>query len=260
MGASQSDEPTGQRAATMSVFEHLKELRARLIYALAALLLSSGVAFYFSDILMGWLMRPLDAPLIFLSPEEALWADLKVALFFGCVCALPVVAYEIWRFAAPGLLASERQHAAPFLLVATLFFFVGIAFCYFFALPLALDFLINYGRARGIEAQISVSRYVDFHIKLLLAFGLIFELPALMFLMARLGWLTAEFLRQKRKYAFFLAFLIAAILTPTPDIFNQCLMAIPIIVLYEIGVMIVRIFGRNFGDGRVSKGASEKTP
>ncbi len=230
----------------LSITDHLQALRQHLLIALTAVLVCAGGAFYFSEALMEIIGRslPTGTQMVFLSPEEALWADLKLSLFVGLSLAFPIVAHQAWRFVAPGLLATERRHALPFLLLATFFFFLGLAFSYFVALPFALDFLIGYGERRGITAQISVSNYVDFHLKLMLGFGAIFELPAVMFLLARVGILTAEFLRQKRRYAIFLAFLVAAILTPTPDVFNQCLMAIPLIFLYEVGYLIVRIFGK----------------
>ena len=231
---------------TMSVVAHLTDLRRCLIRALSALLVCAVAAFYFSDHLLRVFHRPLSAPLVFLSPEEALWADLKLSLFFGLLAAFPVIVYQAWAFVAPGLHVRERRYALPVIAAAVLLFFLGVAFCYFVALPFALDFLVEYGRRRGIEPQISVSNYVDFQIKFLLAFGLIFDLPAVMLVLAKMGWLTAEFLRQKRRYAIFLCFLAAAILTPTPDIFNQTLMAVPLILLYEIGLIAVRIFGRRY--------------
>ena len=238
--------PPTSTPISMSVVAHLDDLRRCLIRAVAALLVCATAAFYFSDRLMQVIHLPLAAPLIFLSPEEALWADLKLSLFFGLLASFPVIVYQAWRFVAPGLHARERRYALPVIFAAVLLFFLGVAFCYFVALPFALDFLIEYGRRRGIEPQISVSHYVDFQIKFLLAFGLIFDLPAVMLALAKMGWLTAEFLRQKRRYAIFLCFLAAAILTPTPDIFNQTLMAVPLILLYEIGLIAVRIFGRRY--------------
>jgi len=230
----------------MSVVAHLTDLRRCLIRALSALLLCAAAAFYFSDRLLRVLHQPLSAPLVFLSPEEALWADLKLSLFFGLLAAFPVIVYQAWAFVAPGLNACERRYALPISIAAPFLFFLGIAFCYFVALPFALDFLVEYGRRRDIEPQISISRYVDFQVKFLLAFGLIFELPAVILVLAKMGWLTAEFLRQKRRYAIFLCFLAAAILTPTADIFNQTLMAVPLILLYEIGLIAVRIFGKRY--------------
>jgi sec-independent protein translocase protein TatC len=236
--------PGGKDQAEMPITGHLLELRSRLVKSVLFLLLFCGIAFYFSDQIFFWFRRPLNAELIFLSPAEAFWSDLKISLFVGFLCAFPVILYEVWQFISPGLLPKERGYFLPFIILGTLFFFLGVAFCYFVALPLALDFLIDYGRRSGIKPQISVSMYIDFNLKFLLAFGLIFELPLGMILLSRIGILTVPFLARNRKYAILLAFVIAAILTPTPDIFNQTVMAIPLIILYEVGIIAVRIFGR----------------
>ncbi|MFY9268229.1 MAG: twin-arginine translocase subunit TatC [Candidatus Manganitrophaceae bacterium] len=236
--------PAGIRETVeMPVSGHLRELRSRLIKAVLILTLFSGLAFYFSENLLVFLRRPLRAELVFLAPAEAFWADLKVSLFLGLVAALPFVFYEVWQFVAPGLRPEERGALLPFLVLSVFFFFVGMAFCYFVALPFALEFLIDYGRRSGITPQISVSMYVDFNLKFLIGFGLAFELPLVMLLLSRMGLLTPAFLARNRKYAAVLAFVIAAILTPTPDIFNQCIMAIPLILLYELGIFAVKIFG-----------------
>jgi sec-independent protein translocase protein TatC len=227
----------------MPISGHLQELRSRLIRSVVVISFFFATAFYFSDHLLFLLKRPLHAELVFLSPAEAFWADLKVSLFVGFLAALPVILYEIWQFVAPGLLPNERGSLFPFLIFSTLLFFVGMAFCYLVALPFALDFLIDYGRRSGITPQISVSMYIDFNLKFLLGFGLVFELPLVMLFLSRVGLLTPAFFSRNRKYAVLLAFLIAAILTPTPDIFNQCIMAIPLILLYEVGIIVVRVFG-----------------
>jgi len=234
---------TGSReTAEMPVSGHLQEFRKRLIKSLLVLVLSSGIAFYFSEFLLILIRRPIEVDLVFLSPAEAFWADLKIALFFGFLCAFPLILYEVWNFVAPGLLKNERGVLVPFFCFGTLFFFFGIAFSYFIAIPFALRFLVDYGLDAGIKPMLSVSKYVDFNLKILLAFGFIFELPLVMVLLSRMGLLTSEFLTKNRKYAILGAFIIAAIATPTPDIFNQMLMAIPLILLYEVGIVAVRLF------------------
>ncbi len=226
---------------------HLKEFRSRLITSLFILILCAGVSFYFSGTLLAWLKRPLDTELIFLSPAEAFWADLKISLFVGFLCAFPVILYEVWRFVAPGLLPHERGAFMPFLIFGIGFFFLGLAFSYFLALPFALQFLIDYGRESGLTPRISVSMYIDFNLRLLLASGFIFELPLVMILLAKFGLLTPDFLAENRKYAVIGAFVIAAVITPTPDIFNQLMMAVPLLFLYEVGIIAVRLFGGRRG-------------
>lgn len=246
--------PTSPKdAAEMPFTGHLQEFRSRLITSLFILVLSAGVSFYFSGTLLAWLKRPLDTELIFLSPAEAFWADLKISLFVGFLCAFPVILYEIWRFISPGLLPHERGAFLPFLVFGVGFFFLGLAFSYFLALPFALQFLIDYGRESGLTPRISVSMYIDFNLRLLLASGFIFELPLVMILLAKFGLLTPDFLSKNRKYAVIAAFVIAAVITPTPDIFNQLMMAIPLLFLYEVGIIAVRLFGGRLGRSKQKK-------
>lgn len=231
-------------AAEMPMSGHLQEIRSRLVRSVAVLVIASGTSFYFSATLVAWIKRPIDIDLVFLAPAEAFWADLKIALFFGFLCAFPFILYELWLFISPGLVKKERRILWPFFGFGVIFFFLGIAFSYFVALPFAIQFLINYGRNSGILPMLSVSNYIDFNLKILLAFGMIFELPLLMVLLARFGLLTEDFLRKNRKFAILGAFVIAAIATPTPDMFNQFLMALPLIVLYEIGILVIRLLGK----------------
>jgi len=233
-----------RESAEMPITGHLQEFRTRLIKSVLVLIVATGISFYYSETLLAWIRRPLDTDLVFLAPAEAFWADMKIALFFGFLCAFPVMLYEVWSFVSPGLLKKEQIAILPLFSFGILFFFGGIAFCYLVALPFALAFLIDYGRNAGVQPLISVSSYVDFNLKLLLAFGFIFELPLVMVVLAQMGFLTTEVLSRNRKYAVLGAFLLAAIATPTPDMFNQLMMAIPLIILYEVGILTVRIFGR----------------
>ena len=227
----------------MPVTAHLSELRDRLIYSLIAILIGFSLTFSYSQSIINWLRKPLNSELVFLSPAEAFWTNLKVAFFAGLFITVPFILYQIWKFVAPGLLQKEKQYALPFVILSTIFFFLGLVFCYFVVLPFAISFLLTY-KTEGLKAMISVGLYMDFIIKFLLAFGLIFELPLAITLLARMGLLTPQFLTKNRKYAMLGCFVVAAILTPTPDIFNQCLMAIPMIILYEIGVLGARFFGK----------------
>ncbi len=235
--------PAGSNAsAEMPITGHLQEFRKRLVTSVLFFILATSLAFYFSETLLLWIKRPLSVDLIFLSPAEAFWADMKIALFFGFLFSFPVMLYELWFFVSPGLLNKERLALFPLFTFGLVFFFGGLAFCYFVALPFALEFLISYGQNAGVLPLISVSNYVDFNLKLLLAFGLIFELPLVMVVLAQMGLLSTDFLTRNRKYAVLGAFLVAAIATPTPDIFNQILMALPLIILYEVGIITVRMF------------------
>jgi sec-independent protein translocase protein TatC len=232
---------------------HLEELRNRLLKCLASVGLCFAVAFFFSDHLFSWLKQPLRAELVFLSPAEAFWAHLKVSLFGGFLLSLPVLFYQVWSFVVPGLFRHERKYGLIFILFSALFFLLGLTFCSLVVLPFALHFLITFGSNAGIKPTISVGLYVDFVLKLLLAFGLIFQLPLVITLLSRLGLLTSEFLSRHRRYAVLLAFIAAAILTPTPDVFNQTLMAGPIILLYELGILSARLFAKRVPSSGVTE-------
>jgi len=228
----------------MPLTSHLAELRQRLIKCLIALGIGFVVSFYFVDHLLTWLKRPSPAQLYFLTPIEAFWMSLEISFFAGLFLSLPVILYQLWKFIAPGLLSHERKYVVPFLLLGTLFFAVGLLFCYFIVLPFALNFLVGYGTEMGLKPLLSIGSYVDFLLKFLLAFGLAFELPLAITLLARMGLMTPEFLSRNRKYAILINAILAAVLTPTPDVFNMMLLMIPLVLLYELGILGARLFGR----------------
>ncbi|RMG02348.1 MAG: twin-arginine translocase subunit TatC, partial [Nitrospirae bacterium] len=161
----------------------------------------------------------------------------------GIILSLPVILYQIWKFIAPGLLPSEKRYVAPFIIAGTGLFLIGDVFCFGVILPFAMGFLLTY-KTGSLTPMISVGSYVDFTLKFLLSFGAIFELPIVILFLTKLGIVTPKTLAKNRKYAVLIAFVLAAILTPTPDAFNQTLMAGPILILYEAGIIISRIFSR----------------
>jgi sec-independent protein translocase protein TatC len=244
--------------AEMPFLAHLDELRKRLIVAFSAIGIGFVLVFNLRERIIQYLQWPLTtdvvmghrfpfigfnhkpaiAKLTALGPAETLWTHFKVAFIAGLLIALPVVLYEIWRFIAPGLLPKERRFALPFVVLSTTFFFLGVAFCFFIVLPMALNFLLTFDPT--IQQTPRFSEYVDFTLKFLLAFGAIFELPLAMVIAARMGLVTPQFLSRNRKYAILLNFIVAAILTPTPDVFNQSLMALPMCLLYEVGIIASR--------------------
>ena len=239
--------------ARMPITEHLEELRRRLLICLAAVGLGFAVSLAMTEPVVRWLRRPLGEELYFFSPTEAFWTHLKVAFFTGLFLALPVVLYQLWRFVAPGLYRRERRYALLFVLLSLFFLVLGLLFCAYIALPFAMKFLIQFGTERGIKPLISISMYIDFTLKFYLAFGLIFQLPLALTLLARVGLLTTHVLARNRKYAFLLNAIVAAILTPTSDIFNMMLMLIPLTVLYELGILGARVFGarKQYAAGKV---------
>jgi sec-independent protein translocase protein TatC len=231
----------------MSFFEHLTELRQRIIWSLVPTLVGLVVCFRFSDRILSFLRRPVDQmglQLVALTPTEAFWTSMKIAMIGGVFLAMPVILWQVWAFVAPGLHQHERRFAAPFVLVGSGLFLGGAAFALFVVVPFAVRFLLNFGKEQGIQPMISVSSHVDFVIKFTLAFGLVFELPLAITILAMLGLVTPAFLRKNRKYAVLLNFVVAAMLTPTPDILNQTLMAGPLCLLYEVGIVAAWIFGR----------------
>ena len=238
-------EPADQR---MSFLEHLGELRKRILWTLFSIMGGLAIALTFTDRLMKFVRRPFDQALpgmklVFLYPTEAFWVYMKVALIAGIVLAMPMVLYQIWAFVAPGLHAHERRYAAPFVIAGSLFFLIGATFAQLVVIPFAMRFLVTFP-GPDLAPMISVGSYVDFVLKFTLAFGAIFELPVLITLATWMGLVTPQFLAKNRKYAILINFILAAILTPTPDVFNQTLMAGPMIILYELGIISARIVGR----------------
>ena len=233
----------------MPFMAHLEELRKRLIISVAAIAVGTFIAFGFKEWLFHLLMRPLIQALpqgekmIFTGLPEAFFVYLEVSVIAGVMLAMPVVLYEVWMFVAPGLYPSERRFAAPMVTLSTVFFAGGVLFGYSLVFPFAFKYLVGFG-TDFIRPLPDMKEYMNLASALLLAFGLIFELPLVLTMLARIGIVNDAFLRKQRKYAFLLAFVAAAILTPTPDIFNQCLMAFPIIILYEISIVGAKVFGK----------------
>src|SRR5262245_10692688 len=224
----------------MSFFDHLAELRTRIIWSLIPSAVGLGIALYFTTPLMKFIQRPItkmDTKLVFTTPTEAFWTYMKVAMIAGLFIAMPVILWNVWAFVAPGLHKHERKYAAPFVIVGSLLFLAGGAFALFVIIPFAIQFLVNFGQEQGLKPMITISSYIDFITKFTLAFGLVFELPVVITLLSLIGVVTPQFLSKNRKYAILLNFIAAAILTPTPDIINQSLMAAPLCILYEVGII-----------------------
>ena len=197
------------------------------------------------QLVMKWEPTNLQkVPFVFLSPAEAIWNNVKVSMVFAMFVAMPYIIWEIWLFSSPGLLAHERRFVVPFVIISSIAFYLGLMFCYFVVLPFALNFLVQYGIDSGFVPQLSIVAFVGFILWFLLIFGLMFELPLAITLLARLGWVDAVMLRRYWKWALVGSFVIAAILTPTPDPFNQSIMAVPMYAFYEMGIVGARLFGK----------------
>ena len=226
--------------------EHLGELRTRIMRSLYALLAGLAIALPFSQQIMDYLAKPARDTghnLVFLALTEAFWVQMRIGLIVGLFIAAPAILWQVWRFISPGLHADEKKYAAPFVIVGTLLFLGGGAFSLKVVTPFAIQFLLSYERP-GLQAMISIGSYIDFLLKFTVAFGAVFELPLIITILARMGVVNAKMLAKNRKYAILGAFIAAAVLTPTPDMFNQALMAGPLIVLYEVGILCARIFGK----------------
>ena len=227
---------------------HLEELRRRLIYAVVAIVLGAIIAFLFAKQLFYFLAQPLvkilpaNQPMIFTALTEAFFTYFKVALLAGFFLACPVVFYQLWKFIAPGLYEHEKKFVIPFVIFATLFFILGGAFAYYIVFPFGFKFFLGFS-TDYLKLLPKMSEYFSLSLKLIFAFGIVFEMPVITFFLAKMGVVNGEMLSSKRRYAIVLVFVVAALLTP-PDVGTQLLMAGPLILLYEVSVWVARIFGR----------------
>lgn len=238
----------------MPIMEHLIELRNRLTWAVLALFITFGVCYYFVEDIYGFLVRPLadimgpDRRMIYTALTEVFFTYVKVSFFAACFVSAPVFLGQFWAFVAPGLYKNERSAFMPFLFATPVLFLMGGALVYYFIMPLAWKFFLSFEQAGGasalaIQLEAKVGEYLSLVMKLIFAFGLCFQLPVLLTLMARAGIVTADGLAKRRKYAVVIAFVFAAVLTP-PDLISQVGLGIPIIILYEISIIMARFSER----------------
>jgi sec-independent protein translocase protein TatC len=227
------------------LLDHLVELRRRLLYSAAAVAVCFALCFYFSEQILSFLVQPLLAAgqkkVIFTQIFEAFFVQIKVAFFAAMMLAFPVIANQLWQFVAPGLYRNEKRALFPFLLATPVLFISGAALAYFVTIPVALHFLLGYqGNLGGVqqEALPSVENYLSFVMQFLFAFGLAFLLPVLLMLLELAGIVTRAQLIGARRYAIVGAFAIAAVATP-PDIGSQILLAVPLILLYELALIAI---------------------
>lgn len=232
----------------MTFLEHLEELRKRIIVVAIALAAGFAVCWHYAERIFDLLQRPLaqflpaGEKLVYTRLTEPFFLYMKVAFYTGIFVASPIILLQVWLFIAPGLYKNERRYAAPFIIFATLFFVGGGYFGYRFILPATCEFFIETGRQ--FHQMIKADDFFSFASTIILASGLVFETPILIFFLARLGIVTPAFLLQKFKWAVVLSFVIAAIITPTPDMVTQTALALPMIGLYLLGVLISWLFAK----------------
>jgi sec-independent protein translocase protein TatC len=243
-----TETPKEELGAKMSLIEHLAELRKRLMISLAAVGVGFGVAWYFSDRIYQVLMLPLtrvigeNRKLIFTSPAEAFVTYMKVSMLAGVFAASPVIIWQIWKFAAPGLFRREQLYFKWVVFAGSFFFVVGALFGYFGVFPIGFKYFITAFETKNIEALITLKDYLSFASGLLFAFGVAFELPVFVFFLARIGIVTPQWLWKNFRWAILVIFIIAAIFTP-PDAISQCIMGIPLTLLYLLAVGAAYLFG-----------------
>lgn len=229
----------------MNFLDHLEELRWRIIKSLIAILLCAILVGIFSDyIITNILLQPAkntNPPLnlINLKPYGQVTLYLEVIIIGGVILSIPVIVFQFWKFLEPALLPKERKYISGIISFTVLCFLLGIAFIYFIFLPTALGFFAKFGSAL-IENQIAIDEYLSFVLSMILVGGLVFELPVISFFLAKLGILTNKFMKKYRRHAIVLILILAGILTPTPDIASQLLLGIPLLLLYEISILICK--------------------
>jgi len=227
--------------------DHLEELRWRLIKSIIAIIVGAFVAFYYSDYLFTALWYPLkqaapELKIHYFKVTEGFITRIKLAIISGAAVASPIIFYQAWKFIIPGLYEKEIKVIVPIVIASTAFFFMGTTFCYFILLPYGLQFFYTQ-TPEGVEATLMMSDYLGFVMMLLLAFGAVFQLPVVSFFFGRIGLISSDFLAKGRRYAVIAIAVLAALITP-PDVISQVGIGVPLYILYEISIIIVRLTGR----------------
>jgi len=226
----------------LPITDHLAELRSRLIKSLLAIAAGFILSYAFSQRIFNFLVKPLvkampaGSHLIYTALPEAFLTYIKVSFFSGLVISAPVIFYQIWKFVMPGLYENEKKHVFPFVLAATAFFLLGASFAYFVVFPFGFRFLLSYATG-DIYAMPKLNEYLSFIVTLLIAFGSIFEMPVVVFFLAKIGVVSPQFLKKQRRYAILGISIIAAVLTP-PDPLSMLFMMVPLLILYEFSIHV----------------------
>jgi sec-independent protein translocase protein TatC len=232
----------------MSFLDHLEELRKRIINSLIAIAVAFGVCWWFSLALFKAVSRPINlagvSSLVASTPTEGFNLQLKLAVMAAIFLAAPFVLGQVWLFISPGLYKHERKYALPFIFFSSLLFVLGGLFGYFIAFPFALQFLIQWEKDMGLTVLINTSEYFDLFIMVELGLAVIFEIPAVIFVLSRIGLVSGPFLLRNTRYAILVSAVVAAVITPTTDIPNMMMMMVPMVGLYLLGVVVAYVFGK----------------
>jgi len=223
----------------MSLIDHLEELRKRFIICIVTVLACSIFSCFYSDKILAILKRPFPHSLVFISPQEPFVITFKIALFGGIIIALPMIIYQAWQFVSLALKEKEKRYLLFYGPFSLLLFLSGASFAYFVAIPVGLRFLLSFGGS-SLEPMISISKYLSFITVTILTFGIVFELPLVSLFLVRIGIISPQFLAKNRKVAIIAIFVLAAILTPSIDAFTQILLAVPLVILYEVSIWLAK--------------------
>lgn len=233
---------TLSRGTRVPLAQHLEELRQRVIICFLFFIVAMVVCYIYSDRLLAPFAALLSVKLVFLTPLEAFMAYMNIAVYAALALSVPVFAWHAWAFVLPGLMEHESRKAGRFVIGTILFFAAGASFCWFVVLPFAIPFLMAYG-GDVMVPMISVKAYLNFCLSMLFVFGVVFELPIILVFLHGIGLVSLAALKSFRRYWVVVAFIIGAIVTPTPDMLNQTLASVPLIVLYEASVLYIYLFG-----------------
>lgn len=234
-----------QAGERISIVSHLEELRSRLVRASVAVLVGFGLCYWQVQPIFRWLVRPLHevmpgSPLVMLKLTEGFMTYLKLAMWGGLLVASPVVLYQLWAFVAPGLYRHEKKLIAPLVVVSTILFVLGAAFTYYVILPFTFKYLITEFATGDVKATLSMSSYVSSTCLFMATFGMIFQVPVVMLLLARMGIVKGATLARNRKYVLLGSFVIGALLSP-PDVVSQTLVSVPLFLLFEVSIWVIRV-------------------
>jgi sec-independent protein translocase protein TatC len=232
----------------MTFLEHLEDLRKRIFYSFIAIIIAVIPSWFFSKDIFEILKRPValylpeGTKLAYTTLPSPFWLYMKVSFLTAIFVTAPFIFYQLWMFIAPGLYKKEKKHVVPFVIFTTLFFTAGALFAYFIVFPFACRFFLNMGK--DFDPVITVDKYFSLVLRIILGIALVFELPTLVFFLSQMGIITAKFMMKYFKYAVLVVFIIAAIITPTPDMFVQSLVAVPMLALYGFSILIALLVGK----------------